>query len=231
LNHQDLLQRLPARGARELLKELLAHRRRGERSPLVTLHLDGGRDLTGWPLALGDGGQEGPCLLLQRASHGSGPKDDLTYLPMSLVRALSVHGALEALDVLSGGALEPVGSEPGPGPLLLRRRCEALARELSERVGGSGLRLEISFDGVPDSDGARRSLDRLLTDTAAALSALADEFGPEALKPLEVVGLSHADAPGVVREGARLLVQAALDRGAAGRLDARAIQTAMAKLL
>jgi hypothetical protein len=231
MSHQQLLEKLRPRGVRELLQDLLAHRRRGGDSPRVTLHLAEGRDLTGWPLALDEDGHDGPCLLFQRAGGGTGPQDDLTYLPLGLVQALTVHGALGALEVLSGGALESIGSQPGPSPLALRRRCEALGRELSERLGGRGPRLEITSEGAPDSDGTRRSLDCLLTDTAAALNALVDEFGPQALASLEVVGLRHADMPRVVREGARLWVEAALDRGAAGRLDARAIKTEAAKLL
>ena len=219
---QQALCRLQAKSVEALIDQLLALRRaRGASSPLVTLHLASGRDLTGWVLDL-QSGPSGPALLVHR--RGDDPRfagDDALYLPRAAIEAVTVHeaGAL---------ALSIEAERSPPSRLELKRRAAELSAHVSQAVGEPVV-FEIAWDAVMESGPPLRSLEDLMVECAAALVAIGgDPLGKGAIRErLRTVCFVEAPTAGAAMEKETLIVCAPLAAGADGRLSSDALRSAI----
>jgi hypothetical protein len=168
----------------ELLSELAALRRRekgGEavRVPFVTLHLRTGRNFTGRVIKLADDKRGGQTVLFQDTGLDlRSPRYDVVHFASTLVEAITVHDA-HTLETPPSSVLRG----PTPSKLELKRKIVALEQDLSGRMEGASLSIEIMWDTVPDSEDALVVVQDLVGETEHVLrDLLADPMGLEAIR-------------------------------------------------
>lgn len=236
---EEWLQALPALGVPELLERLAALRERAARHPevqvpLATFHLRSGRDVTGWLLGRSDPSGRGSGLLIRLAGRERHPPLEVLYVDAASVEAVTLLDVPGSAYLLSDGKVpppEPPGAAPPPSRLTIKRRAEALSQTLSAALDGA-LRLEVLWDGVPDSGGALRSLAALLEELSEEAGALAqDPMGKEALRVIRVLQVAQAGEAAVTRAGEVVTLAADLNAGTLGRLERAGLRAALERVL
>lgn len=224
---QRLLDQLRARSVTTMLEELAATVERAKagegdtsRVPLTTFHLATGRDVRGWLLALEPASTKGRAVLVQIASSQGTRTHDVSYLDVSVLEALTVHNAADAIEVLSFGDVERPPSEPPPGKLALRRRTTELAHSLTTKAGRD-IAFEVGWDTLAGEDDiSMHSLQQLIEDTHHAVLDLIDEFGAaDVFEKAAGVRIEEGQAAGVRLHDQRIVIGALLGKGRNGRLD------------
>ena len=207
--------RLPARPLADLLADLhmLAERvRHGETVdiPSLTLWLADGHRVDGQLVHFAS--REG-LILIKAAS-----TFDATYVALVQIRAVTVHYSESNLDALSLGA--PAVDE-------LHRRLEATL----DMMGVQG---ELTMEGLPEVEAARRVLAQGLKDLDAVLRQIVAnpeqrESFTQAFREVQV--RFSPDGPAAVRSGPVLLVEFGVDAGQVTALSAGRLKAAVEKLL
>lgn len=196
----------------------------------VTLHLRSGLDLRGSIRRLVRDDSGAMSLLVQPADDELELRDELTYLPLGAIEAVTVHAASEWLDILSFGELDRMPAEV-PSPLALRRR----AGEVEERLAAltsTSLRIDAEFPSAPNDEAERYALAQALEETARALESVVERHGPTALGgAVSVVELAAGERPEVRRDGERLIVVSNLQGGPRGRHSGEALISAIEGVL
>jgi hypothetical protein len=111
VNETDLL-KLKAKSPSEILEKMSKSRRRvteegAGKGPLTTLHLRSGRDISGWVLKFEEElGQSGATLLFQTQGPSQNISDDLVYIDVSNIEAVTVHGTTEYLHIIAPGKFD-----------------------------------------------------------------------------------------------------------------------------
>lgn len=207
----DLIRRLKAARIERVLLELAP-----KHDVEVSLQLKSGAVARGRLLDARREGREG-SLLLQ--SEG----DELSYVELSAVEALTIKNASRYLDVLSFGAIEEPAASIAPSPLEL----DAAARAVGAKVGDQ-LSVEIAWDTFEATEVVRFALSEVLRSTGLAAEQLSeDAAGREQLASIRTIRLENGRAPSIVREGELLRVISALEKGREGRIDVIALLTAI----
>lgn len=207
--------RLPARPLADLLLDLhmLAERvRHGETVdvPSLTLWLADGHRVDGQLVHFAF--REGLILIKHAGAL------DATYVALVQVRAVTVHYSEDNLDALSLGA---------PAVEELHRRLEATLDTMS--VHG-----DLSLEGFPPGEAARRVLAQGLKDLDAVLRQISSnpeqrESFTQAMREVQL--RFSPDGPGAVRSGSVLLVEFGVDAGQVTALSAGRLKAAVEKLL
>ncbi len=184
-DERKLLRALPARSVDDLLAELAAAQVRVARGepltpPIVTLHLAHGVQATGQLIDMLSDPRRGTTLLMHLSGPGRHERAaDVIYVKADQVMALTVHGAVGHLALLSAGQVtEPPG--PPPSRLEVRRALERHRAQLNRHLG---LELGWSCDVEHLAAAQLAGVVELSEAIAAALaSATRDELGLAAVK-------------------------------------------------
>jgi hypothetical protein len=225
----SMLSRLPPRKPRELLEDLAASAR--DSHPInITLHLTSGRDMRGTLIGMesGDSG-DSRGLALSLSDDSGRESDDVSYVALESVEAVTVHGALNSLSILSRGSLETPPEGPPPTRLELKRKTEECSRLLSERLG-LAFPLSVDWDSFPSSDVALWSIKQQIDAIMEAINDIAsDEMGISALcEKARALLLSGGDAKSCKTEQGVITIQIAADSGQKGRFGSGELIKAMA---
>lgn len=202
-----------------------------ERAPSVTLHLRSGRDVTGVVLReLSD--RQTSWVLVQtgkRSRHE--PANDVTYVPLAAIEAITVHEAPSHLPLLApgGASAQSVLAEPAPSKLDARRTVTQHGREASFHLGR-----EIAWS-APNEPSEPESLRALVTFSSLVLEALKDAardpMGKDAIgsKLREVV---IADGPSCAArlDGDVLRCTATFAQGTRGQLSRHELKSRIESL-
>jgi hypothetical protein len=160
----------------QLFEELTQAARQWKRGeavhrPLVTLHLQSGRDVTGAVLDLFEPRVGGRTLLVSRRVPGRGPDTEVLLVPLAHVEAVTLHELPKA----SGAAAT---TEP-PSPLQLKRKARALVDQHSALLGAP-LAVDV---GEAADDAALAALGQALEALGTVLAGICgDALGRESLK-------------------------------------------------
>jgi len=235
---EECLAALPALTVSEVLERLVALRGRAAQNdevkvPLATFHLRSGRDVTGWVLRRTEASPRGSGLLIQLAAR-EGQGVHAMYVDPQGIEAVTLLDVPTVAWLLTDGAVPPPedpNAEPPPSRLALKRRAEEHSQTLTI-ARGSGLGLEVAWDGVPESTAALRSLARVVEELAeAALALVQDPEGRAAFGALQLLRVANGPRAAVAREGEVLRVMANLNAGALGRFARGDLQTELEKVL
>lgn len=235
---QETIASLPARRVDQVLRDLVAIRRRwreGEKVtvPMATFHLRSGRDLTGRVVDLVHEGA-GPALLIHTEGHDC--RWNATYLDPHAVEAVTVRDAIESAAYLSEGKVAgelspPPDGTPPPTRLEIKRKLADQQSLLSETAGHEVV-LDVSWEGVPEQGEPLRILAATIADTVDALREIArrDGAGKDAVSALRKVWFGDG-GKSVLRQGDTLVVTGRYALGAPGRLSRSELPAAIEKLL
>ncbi len=213
MSASELIRRLKAARIERVLVEV-ASKAHAE----VVLQLKSGATAGGRVLDVRREGREGSVLLQV------GEADDLTYVELSAIEALSIKNASRYYEALAFGAVEEAPLGPAPSALDL----DALAYSTAVRFGGS-LSVEIVWDTFEATETVRRSLAQVLKSVGSAIEQLSeDRSGREQLASILIIKLENGKSPSIVREADSLRVISALERGREGRVDSITLLTAIA---
>lgn len=190
-----------------------------ERAPSVTLHLRSGRDVAGIVLReLSD--RQTSWLVVQtgkRSRHE--PANDVTYVPLAAIEAITVHEAQSHLPLLApaGASAHSPLAAPAPSKLDARRTVTQHGREASFHLGK-----EIAWS-APNEPTEPESLRALVTFSALVLEALkdaaSDAMGKDAITTkLREVVIADAPSCGARLEGGVLRCTATFAQGTRGQL-------------
>ncbi|MDQ7826934.1 MAG: hypothetical protein RDV48_29315 [Candidatus Eremiobacteraeota bacterium] len=230
----SILNRLPPRKPHEILEELAARTQASDNDLfLLTLHLNSGRDVKGYLTGVEEKTSGGSrAVTLRPADHSGFATNDVFYVMMSSIEALTVHGAQKAVSPLSGGSLEvPPGGTP-PTRLDLKRRAEEHSRLLAEKLGHA-LAVSVEWDAFPSSDGAMWALKEQLDALEKAMIRTAsDDLGRSELSAkVREVRLSAAGMKSCRIAGGVLSVALAAESGGKGRFSADELEKEIERLL
>lgn len=210
---REVLDRFPAARVERILVEIAA-----KKKIEVSLALKSGAVIEGRVI---DARREGPhgTVLLQKSG-----ADEVVYVELASIEAVSIKNASRYADALSFGAVEDAPNTPAPK----REELDAAAIALAERTGGE-LTIEIAWPTFEVNDAALRSLAEMLRAASAAFAQLSlDASGRAQLASIRRVSIERGDAARIDREGSELRIICQLDRGRAGRVDAIGLLTAIA---
>lgn len=183
--------------------------------PRVTLHLTGGRDLSGWLLDVAD--DAGVSVALLRLENRSPTDISVAHVPISAVQALTVWDATRLE--------QPTSALPKVTRLELRRSLAAMMA----RLHTSGATLEITLPDEP-SEADLEPLHSALQPLEQALEAiLRDESGRQALAAILCLHLAVGDEPAVDVSQSDCRVRVA--RGLGKRLTAPQWQERLERVL
>ena len=193
----SLLEEIPAEPER--LLEVLAELARSGATPLptVTLHLRTGRDLAGIVVdrRLSQRAGGAATWVIQTASHERFA-DDLTFIAVSQVEAVTLHGASALGKVLEG-------RKPPPTALELQRMAKDAEQQLAAVIG-KALRVQLDVDKGADARGTAQLIKR----TTSALKAIAsDNLGKEALAALSHVQVAIGAQLAASKEGGGVVLR------------------------
>jgi len=191
---------IPRRTVAELLDTLVQARKWADDVPTVTLLLTSGKGVTGEVLS----SDAGTTVVAE--------KDSLVTIASAAILGVRVHGAADAVEVLSGGTVELKPAEEAPSRAHLRRDVAALESRWAKELPGE---LSLSLDAPTDTEARRISLRRLLVDLEAAVASVGAPF----VDAVDRIVISHADAPGAERVERDLWLSVDLDSGRLGRWD------------
>lgn len=195
--------------------------KRGEavHRPLVTVHLQSGRDVTGAVLDLFEPRVGGRTLLVSRRAPGRGPDTEVLLVPMAHVEAMTLHE-------LPRPAASSATAEP-PSPLQLKRKARALVDQHSALLGAP-LAVDV---GEAGDDAALAALGQALEALGTVLAGICgDALGRESLKAgvTKFVVVTGATSQ-VTKQGGEVRVTTAV--AAEQRLSADALKTQLEALL
>ncbi|MEW5850108.1 MAG: DUF4908 domain-containing protein [Myxococcota bacterium] len=228
--HEALLQ-LVAKSVDTVLQDLVDLRRRARKGekvtvPLVTLHLRGGRDLTGWIVDAGEDPRHGAALVFHIPGRDfRNPDDDACYLPPAAVEAITVHGA-------GGHALALEQGRPAPSQLELDQRANELSRRVS-RAAGRDVVFSVDWDATPDHGEPVKVMEDIMRMTAAVLEDLsAEPVGRQAVAAkVRAVRFGQGPNARVALDGETLMVIVPVNSTGEGRLSNLDLRRAVESLL
>jgi len=191
---------VPLRTVPQLLTTLVEARRWAPELPAVTLLLASGKGVTGEVLRYDDA-----VTVVAEA-------DALVTVSSAAILGVRVHGAADAVEVLSGGTVELKAADEAPTVAHLRRDVAALESRWADELPGE---LSLSLDATIDTEARRLSLQRLLVDLEAAVAAIGAPF----VHAVDRIVISQGPAPGAERVERDLWLSVDLDHGRIGRWE------------
>ncbi len=150
--------------------------------PRVTLHLTGGRDLSGWLLDVAD--DAGVSVALLRLENRSPTDISVAHVPISAVQALTVWAATRLE--------QPTVALPKVTRLELRRSLAAMVA----RLHASSATFEITLPDDPNEADLEPLHSALQPIEQAIVAILRDEIGRQALAAILCLHLAVGDEPG-----------------------------------
>ena len=196
----------------------------------VTLHLRSGLDLRGSILRIVRDDSGAMSLLVQPSGDGPERLDELTYLPLGAIEAVTVHAASEWLDIVSFGEFDRLPAEV-PSLLAIQRRAKQIQEHLAA-LTSTALQIEVAFETAGEDETERYALCQSLEETASALEAIVERHGVAALaRAVSVVDLAAGERPEVRRAAERLIVVSNLQDGPRGRHSGEAMISAIEAVL
>ena len=236
-NESDLF-KLKPKSPSKILEKLSKSRRNSPEggtggAPLTTIHLRSGRDISGWVLKLEEElGHAGATLLFQALGQSQNTSDDIVYLDVANIEAVTIHRTTDFLHVISPGKFDPPTSGSEPTRLGLKREVPKITKSFTDAVGG-GVQVEVDWDSVPQEDEAVNSLNNLIHESIGAITeTLPDDFSKgEFTKKVRSVKFQNGLEPVVTLTGDVLVITADLGKGKPGRLDDNTLKTKLNELL
>lgn len=214
------LSRLPAKHIIAVFEELAARLQRGEPGPLPRMTLDiGPRTIERCELLATTEDRDAMTLLI---TGGDGyAAMDVTYVPVTAIRSVTMHCTNETLHHLSFGALRARSDDTPSSPLELKRRAAAVGAELG---------LELTVDAAlfaGDSETLADAAELLKSLRSALLTIACDADGKAALAKLSRIELSGARSTTFRVEGTTLRIGVAAHHGS---LDVPSVDALVTKI-